>query len=71
MAEVVRLMVVSEPGEADVIRGLLRVEGIPCTVSPEPLGLGEQFGGVGRFQEIFVRDVDLPRAQELLASKTD
>jgi Putative prokaryotic signal transducing protein len=69
--EIVRLTVISNPGEADVICALLRAEGIPCSMAPQPLVLGEQMGGVSGFQEIFVRDVDLHRAQELLAGKTD
>jgi len=54
-----------------VICSFLRSEGIPCKEGTTPFVLSEQSGGMGGSQEIFVRDVDRPRAQELLASRID
>ena len=71
MAELIRLTVAKDPGEGDVICSLLRVEGIPSSMSPLPENLPQEGRGVSGKQEIFVRQTDLPKAQELLASKMD
>lgn len=68
--ELVRLTVVPDPGEAEVICSLLRSEAIDFTRSPLPTAFSEG-GGIGGWTEIFVRDIDLPRAQELIATAAE
>ena len=60
----VRLTLVSSLGEADVICGLLRTEGIDAK-SREVLP-GNLAGGWGSWQEILVPEANLERARELI-----
>ena len=68
----VRLMVVADSMEADVICGLLRTEGIACDHRHTDMGAGagDAIGTAGP-REILVRSEDLARAQELVASQGD
>jgi hypothetical protein len=64
----VRLMVVADSMEADVICGLLRTEGIACDHRHTDMGAGAGDAvGSGGPREILVRSEDLARAQELVA----
>jgi hypothetical protein len=67
MTDVVRLTVVANRGEADIICALLRVNGIACfdRVSGP---FSEDVGDFGTAREILVRDDDLDAARELLAA---
>jgi hypothetical protein len=67
MAGVVRLTVVANRGEADMLCALLRVNGIACfdrVADP----FGEQAGEFGAWREILVSENDLEAARELLAA---
>jgi putative signal transducing protein len=68
----VRLMVVADSMEADVICGLLRTEGIACDHRHTDMGAGagDAIGTAGP-REILVRSEDLARAQELVAAPGD
>jgi hypothetical protein len=61
----VRLTVVPSEAEADVICGLLRVNGIPC--NPREADSIEMLGGV--WHEVLVPEDRLEEARELLASE--
>jgi Putative prokaryotic signal transducing protein len=61
----VRLTVVPSQGEADVICGLLRVNGIPC--EHREAGNIEMLGGL--WHEVLVPEERLAEARELLASE--
>ena len=65
----VRLMVVADSMEADVICGLLRTEGIVCDHRHTDMGAGAGDAiGTGGPREILVRSEELARAQELIAT---
>ena len=67
MAGVVRLTVVADRGEADMLCALLRVNGITCfdrVADP----FGEHTGEFGAWREIVVSENDLEAACELLAA---
>ena len=68
----VRLMVVADSMEADVICGLLRTEGIACDHRHTDMGAGagDAIGTAGP-REILVRSEDLTRALELVAAPGD
>lgn len=67
MPGVALLTVVESQGESDVICSLLRAEGIGCRESGKRV-LGGDMGGspYGGAREIFVSELDLNRARELL-----
>ena len=67
MAQPVRLTVVGNRGESDMICALLRVHGIPCfdrLADPS----GESLDDFMAWREILVRPTDLEAARELLAA---
>ena len=68
MAETVRLTVVPNEGEAEILCGLLRAEGIICAhrytnVSSGSADASTTFGG---WREVLVREDDIDRARELI-----
>ena len=70
MAEVVRLTVVGNQGEADIVCSLLRLNGIACfdrVTDP----FGEQAGEFGAWREILVRDDELDAARAVLAAAAE
>jgi hypothetical protein len=73
VADLVRLDVVPNQGEADVICSLLRVNGIVCgdRVMDASAGTFGGAGGTGGWREVLVSEPDLARARELLATRTD
>jgi hypothetical protein len=63
----VRLTVVGEEIEAEVICGLLRTEGIACNNRQTDMGAGAwEATGSGGPREILVAPSDLERARELI-----
>jgi len=64
----VRLTVVSNDAEAQMLCGMLRLEGIECDFRKTNYGAGSTDGMLSSFgpTEIVVRDTDLERARELL-----
>ena len=66
MNEPVRLTIVWNEAEAQVLCGMLRTEGIPCIYRVTDQSAEVQFGG-GR--EVLVNEADLARARELLPTK--
>jgi putative signal transducing protein len=68
MAEPVRVTVVSDETEAEVLCGLLRANGIKCGERPtaEEDSAFEGFGGEGGRREILVDPADLDAAKALL-----
>jgi Putative prokaryotic signal transducing protein len=66
-ADVVRLTVVGNEGEAEIICSLLRTHGIACFARlTDPFG--ESVGEFGAWREILVRDDELEKARTLLAA---
>jgi hypothetical protein len=64
---IVRLTIVPNVYEAELITGLLRTEGITADHQPTNLGIGAMDGMPGGGPlEIVVREEDLERAHELL-----
>ena len=68
MAETVRLTVVPNEGEAEILCGLLRAEGIVCNhrytnVSSGSADASTTFGG---WREVLVLEQDAERARELM-----
>ena len=63
----VRLTVVANPVEAEMIRSLLSTEGIESLVKQTNFGAGSMDGFSGGQQEILVSPADLESARELLA----
>jgi hypothetical protein len=65
VAEAVRLTVVPDSGEAEVICGMLRLEGIACSYRTTNISAeqGLMFGG---WREVLVDEADLERARTLL-----
>jgi len=68
VSEVVRLTVVPNAGEAEVLCRMLRSEGIRCAyrVVDVAADAGATFGG---WREVLVDDSDLSRARELLPAR--
>jgi hypothetical protein len=67
-AELVRLTVVANEVEAELIRGLLATEGIESMQRPTDFGAGALDGwAAGGAREILVRAADLETARELVA----
>ena len=66
----VRLAVVANQGEADVICSLLRAHGIDCGERATDFS-AERGGGWGGQREILVAKTDLALAQELLHNSRD
>jgi hypothetical protein len=64
----VHLTTVGSQGEADVIRGLLRADGIACG-DREATGAWTGSMAHGSWREILVAEADLEAAWELLASR--
>jgi len=63
------LTTVPNEGEAEILCGMLRVEGIRCAHRMTDLAhddTGQTFGG---WREILVAESDLARAQELLSTE--
>jgi hypothetical protein len=67
VTELVRLKVVPNPAEAELIRNRLELEGIRSMRRPTDFGAGamDGWGGFGGQQEILVRPEDLERARQL------
>jgi hypothetical protein len=65
----VRLTVVANPEEADLIRSLLETEGIEALVKQTDYGAGTMDGYPGGEQEILVRTSDLTAARALIATR--
>ena len=69
MSEPVRLTTVPNEGEAEILCGMLRVEGIRCAhrITDQFLwdDSGQAFGG---WREVLVAEADLARAREILAT---
>ena len=63
----VRLTVVANPVEAEMIRSLLSTEGIESVRMQTNFGAGSMDGYSGGQQEILVNPADLEFARELLA----
>jgi Putative prokaryotic signal transducing protein len=71
--EPVRLTVVPNEGEAEIVCGLLRAEGIVCAhrytdVSSGGADASRAFGG---WREVLVLEADVERARELIESQGD
>jgi hypothetical protein len=64
--DLVRLTVVANPVEAEMIRSLLSTEGIESLVKQTNFGAGSMDGWSGGQQEILVNPSDLKSARELL-----
>ena len=65
--DLVRLTVVANPVEAELIRSLLGTEGIESIRKQTDFGAGTMDGFSGGQQEILVSPADLEPARELLA----
>ncbi len=68
MTDLVRLTVVPNTAEADLIRNRLKLEGIEAMRRPTDFGAGamDGWGGFGGQQEVLVLPKDLERARELI-----
>jgi hypothetical protein len=66
MSEPVRLTVVPNQAEAELIRNQLELEGIESMRRATNFGAGSMDGWTGGQQEILVRPEDLEQARELL-----
>jgi len=69
MTEPVRLTVVPNQVQADLICNELELEGIEAMRRPTNFGAGTMDGFSGGQQEILVREEDLERAQELIGGE--
>ena len=67
MAELVRLTVVANRGEADIVCSLLHVHGIACF--DRVASFGESVTDFGTRREILVKEDDLEAARELLQAE--
>jgi hypothetical protein len=67
----VRLAIAVDEGEAEVVCGLLRSEGIPCFHRVTNLSAEGVTPGPGTWREVVVNEEDLPRARELLEATVD
>jgi Putative prokaryotic signal transducing protein len=65
MSELVRVAVVPNPSEADLLCNRLKVEGIAAMRRQTNFGAGA-FDAVGGQQEVLVKEDDLERARELI-----
>jgi hypothetical protein len=65
--DLVRLTVVANPVEAEMIQSLLKTEGIESMRKQTDFGAGTMDGFSGGQQEILVEEKDLETAQELIA----
>jgi hypothetical protein len=73
VAELEVLQVVQSEAEAEVIRGLLRSEGIPSYVQQTSMGAGAAgglAGAAGGAREILVDEENLAAARKLLEQQT-
>jgi hypothetical protein len=61
----VRLTIAAGEGEAEILCGLLRSEGIRCFHRPTDVS-AEGFAAVSGWREILVNEQDLPRARQLV-----
>jgi Putative prokaryotic signal transducing protein len=69
--ELVRLTVVANPEEAELVRSLLETEGIDSLVKQTDFGAGSMDGYSGGQQEILVSASDLPAARALIATGSE
>ena len=69
MGEPVRLTMVPNEGEAEILCGLLRVEGIRCAHRITDLAHDEAGQAFGGWREVLVAEADYARALELLPRK--
>jgi len=67
----VRLKIVADVGEAEVLCGLLRSEDIRCFHRPTDITAHVAIPSPIGWREILVNEDDLPRARELLDSGAD
>jgi hypothetical protein len=65
----VRLTVVANPVEAEMIRSLLSTEGIESIRKQTDFGAGSMDGFSGGQQEILVEEQDVEAARELIAER--
>jgi hypothetical protein len=69
-AELVRLTIAASEPEAELIRGLLKTEGIESFQRPTDFAAGALDGwAAGGAREILVRAADLDAARELIAAE--
>jgi len=66
MSEPVRLTIARDAGEAELLCGLLRAEGIPCIYRVTDQSAELQYGS---WREVLVNGADLARARELLPAE--
>jgi hypothetical protein len=66
--DLVRLTLVGNPAEAELVRSLLETEGIESLVKQTDYGAGTMEGYPGGPQEILVQPTDLEAAQALIAA---
>jgi hypothetical protein len=67
VSDLVRLTIVGSESEAEMLRGLLRTEGIESMHRPTDFAAGALDGwAAGGAREILVRAADLERARELV-----
>jgi hypothetical protein len=67
----VRLTVVPNAAEADMLSGLLETAGIPSEVRATDAGGGSWSASAGGWVEVLVEESDLEEAQTLLAAPED
>jgi hypothetical protein len=66
MSDTVRLTVVAGEGQAELVCGLLRAEGIRCYHRSTDVSAEAALASLGQWREIVVLSDDLSRARELL-----
>jgi hypothetical protein len=67
--DLVRLTIVANPVEAEMIRSLLSTEGIESIRKQTDFGAGSMDGFSGGQQEILVAEKDVEAARELIAER--
>jgi len=67
-SEMVAVTVVRNKAEAAIIRGMLEANGVACRSVQSDFGAGSMDGMPGGAQQIMVRESDVARARELLAT---
>ena len=67
--DLVRLTLVANPVEAEMIRSLLSTEGIDSIRKQTDFGAGTMDGFSGGQQEILVEEKDIVAARELIAER--